>query len=298
MSERELAMSDMAQWPRVAVIMRSMNEQPHTRPTLEELFAQTYTNFLIYNCDSGSTDGTLELVKEFNRIPENIVEIAPADYIPGRVLNQMVARTVEPIIVFLNADAIPIDTKWLENLLRPIMLNEADATMSRQLARAEAPFIMKYDQERGYDPKNLKGDNAGFFSAVACAFKRELWEQTKFYEKGYAEDLAWSTVCQQKGARFQLVLDSVVEHSHNFTIKGLYKKRYRHGIAFVYIRQELPQPGSHILCCAKEIVRDFLHAAGKGKFFTIPYNIVYRITIHWAYYRGKREGWRRYRMEH
>ena len=298
MPKPELAMSDMAQWPRVAVIMRSMNEQPHTKPTLEGLYAQTYTNFTIYNCDSGSTDGTLDLVKQFNPIPENIVEIAPSDYIPGRVLNQMVVRTVEPIIVFLNADAIPMNTLWLENLLRPIMLDETDATMSRQLARAEAPFIMKYDQERGYDPKNLKGDNVGFFSAVACAFKRELWEQTKFYEEGYAEDLAWSTFCQQKGARFRLVLDSVVEHSHNFTIKGLYKKRYRHGIAFVYIRQELPRLGFHILSGAKEILRDFLHAMHSGEISTIPYNMIYRITIHWAYYRGKREGWRRYQMEH
>lgn len=298
MPDSKLVMTDMATWPRIAVIMRSMNEQPHTLPTLEGLFAQTYTNFTLYNCDSGSTDGTLELVKQYNPIAGNIVEIKPSDYVPGRVLNQMCGRTVEPIIVFLNADAIPMDTCWLENLLRPILNDEADATMSRQLARAEAPFIMKYDQERGYDPKNLKGDNAGFFSAVACAFKRELWEQTRFYEEGYAEDLAWSTVCQQKGARFRLILDSVVEHSHNFTIKGLYKKRYRHGVAFVFIRKELPRFLHHFLGCLKEMARDFLHAVQTGNSSTIPYNMVYRITIHWAYFRGKREGWRRYRMEH
>ena len=39
----------------------------------------------------------------------------------GRVLNEMIARTTEEWIVFLNADAIPLNDAWLERLLRPLL---------------------------------------------------------------------------------------------------------------------------------------------------------------------------------
>jgi rhamnosyltransferase len=168
--------------------------------------------------------------------------------------------------------------------------------MSRQLARDCAPFIVKYDTARAYDDKNLRGQRTDFFSAVACAFRRSLWEETKFYTEGYAEDLAWSKACQDKGARFRLVPDSVVEHSHNFTIKGLYRKRYRHGLAYVYIYGNKPDFLRQALAWAKEVVRDLVHAFVRLRLDTIPYNLVYRLTIHWAYYRGKCEGQRRYRQ--
>jgi rhamnosyltransferase len=278
---------------RVAIIMRSKDEQPYADQALKALSAQTFKDFTLYNVDSGSTDGTLEAVKRFNPTPENIVEIAPQDYVPGRVLNMMVARTSEPIIVFLNADAIAMDQSWLARLLAPIHSGEADATFSRQVTRPSARFIDCYDYERAYSPGNMR-NSPEFFSAVACAFRRELWEHTKFYEDGYSEDVAWSRECQQQGARFRLVMDSVVEHSHDFTIRGLYRKRYRHGIAFVRIYGARPRFVRQMLLCGKEMIRDTLYALRKLRIDTIPYNILYRLVIHYAYYRGECEGQRRY----
>lgn len=276
----------------VAIIMRSKDEQPHCDPTLAALVDQTYTDYKLYNIDSGSTDGTLEAVKRFNPDPSAIYEIAPEDYVPGKVLNMMVGLTNEPIVVLLNADAIPQDRYWLEKLVAPILEGRADAAMSRQIPRDEAYFIDKYDFERGYSPKTIRG-NPDFFSAVSCVFKRELWEKNKFYTEGYAEDLAWSKVCREKGARFELVMDSVVEHSHNFSVKGLFKKRYRHGIAFVEIYQAQPNLAKQMYQCAKELARDLIYTLKKGAFTEIPYNILHRSVIHWAYYQGVREGVRR-----
>jgi rhamnosyltransferase len=288
--------SDESAVPEVAVIMRSKNEQPYAEHALRALSNQTYSRFTLYNVDSGSTDGTLELVRRHNLAPDRIFQIPPEDYVPGVVLNSMVEKTTEPVIVFLNADAIPLDETWLERLIAPILNGRADATMSRQVARKTAAFINQYDYERAYSSRNVTR-NHEFFSAAACAFRRELWEETKFYTDGYAEDLAWSCACQAKGARFELVHDSAVEHSHDFTLSQLYRKRYRHGIAFVYIYGTRPSVIRQSLACAKEIVRDFLYAVRKLRIDTIPYNIVYRLVIHVAYYRGEREGQRRNRRE-
>lgn len=286
----------MAEAARVAIIMRSKDEQPHADRALKALRKQTFTEYVLYNVDSGSSDGTLEAVRQFNPNPENVVEIPPEDYVPGTVLNMMMERAAEPIIVFLNADAVPLDDHWLERLLDPIFSGEADATLSRQVPRDRARFIDKYDYERAYSARTLER-SPEFFSAVACAFRRELWEETKFYVGGYAEDIAWSKACQEKGARFRLVADSVVEHSHNFTIPGLFRKRYRHGIAYVQIYGSKPQALRQSLQCAREIVRDFLHSLRKLRIDTIPYNLLYRIVIHYAYYRGECDGQRRHREE-
>ena len=116
---------------RIAVIMRSMNEQPHTRRALEGLFEQQAGGFELYNVDSGSTDGTLEVITEFN--PDRLTRIRPEEYVPGRVLNRMIAQVEAPIIVLLNADAVPMSDQWLERLVAPIREGRADATMSVQV---------------------------------------------------------------------------------------------------------------------------------------------------------------------
>jgi rhamnosyltransferase len=271
----------------IAIIMRAKNEMPYAREALAMLPRQTRQDWKLYAIDSGSTDGTLEEIQKFG--PHALVQIAPEDYEPGPVLNRMVGMTAEPIIVFLNADAIPLDENWLSHLVAPVEKNEAEASMSVQVPRAEADFIVAYDYTRAYDPRNIKEENEDFFSAVACCFRRQLWEQHPFKPEGYSEDLAWARECRKAGARFRLVTTSRVEHSHNFTLPGLHRKRYRHGRAYVDIFGSRPEPIRQTALCVKELLRDFLHAIRRGAWKTIPYNVAYRWTIHRALYLGMRD---------
>ncbi len=261
----------------VAIIMRAKNEMPHVQRSLEMLQQQSFQDAELHAVDSGSSDGTLEAL--CNACPnDRLTQIAPADYVPGRVLNDAIARTDHGIIVLLNADAIPQSGDWLEKLIDPIMGNEADATYCKQVARPDAKFIVAYDYERAYNPAQI---DSRFFSAVACSFKRELWETHPFRQQGYAEDAAWARTCIANGARFRFVENSVVEHSHNYTLKELHQKRYRQAVA--------QGTNSNTARLLREIARDFLYAGLKLKLHTIPYNIAYRITIHSATHQGCKE---------
>lgn len=284
-------MTDVTARPRVAIIMRSKDEQPHVRSTLEMLGRQTYPHHVLYSVDSGSTDGTVEVIRRHNRAAERIVQIPPGAYVPGKVLNDMIARTSEPVVVLLNADAIPRDERWLELLLEPIVTGAADATMSRQVARPGARFVVHYDYDRAYGDR-FDGRRIDSFSAVACAFRRELWDATRFREQGYAEDTAWARTCRDRGARFVYVPRSVVEHSHDFTLSGLYRKRFRHGQAFVQFDGERPAIARAVYRWFCETVRDTLHALAMWRLDTIPYNLAYRAVIHVADHRGRIEGLR------
>lgn len=274
----------------VAIIMRSKDEEPYASPALQALGEQTYQDFTLYNVDSGSTDGTLDAVKKYNPKPENVVEIRPAEYIPGRVLNRMIGMTTEPIVVLLNADCVPQSAEWLERLLGPVLANDADAVTGRQIARPDAYFVVKYDLDRAYGDRNLDKKRDHFFSAAACAFKRELWEQVKFPEEGWGEDFVWAVRCREKGARFDIAVDAVVEHSHNYTLKTLYKRERGHGIVHHQVLGDRPSLLRLGLRCLKHIARDGLYALRKGRPDTIPYNIVYRITFEWSQYQGQKAG--------
>lgn len=262
--------------PSIAIIMRAKNEMPHVRDALEMLKQQTGSNYDLFAVDSGSTDGTLEALKE-HRV--TLKQIIPADYVPGPVLNEAIARTNHELIVLLNADAIPQSRTWLKDLIIPLLENKADATFSKQIARPDAHFIVTYDYERAYNPDKVQ---SGFFSAVACAFKREVWEKNKFRPEGYAEDIAWAASCITEGARFQLVENSIVEHSHNYTLKELHQKRFRQTATF----DEIPVKGKQVYLCLREIIRDLIHAIATFHLHTIAYNIAYRITIHRGIYSG------------
>jgi rhamnosyltransferase len=274
---------------KAAVIMRSKNEMPYLPRALDSLRGQTFQDFELFAVDSGSTDGSLEILRAAID-SAHLICIPPETYIPGKVLNDMTARTTQEFIVFQNADAIFQSETALEKLLRPLFTGEADAVMSAQITRPDARFIVTYDYLRAFDPKNMKGDNADFFSAVTCAFRRDLWEKIKFPEQGHAEDVAWAKTCRAQGARFKLVTDSVVEHSHNYTLKGLYLKKFRHGVTFAKTYGRRANLFLQTLELCKEWTRDLLYALRKGRPDTIPYNIAYRAVIHTGLYRGLKAG--------
>ncbi len=270
--------------PSVAIIMRSKNEMPHLRAALEMLRLQTFRDFELFAVDSGSSDGSVNLLRKHCKMG-HLTQIAPANYAPGKVLNSAIARTENPIIVLLNADAVPLSKTWLETLLAPILGNQADATFSRQVARPDARFVVAYDYQRAYDPEKIE---APFFSAVACAFKRELWERHKFRQNLYAEDLIWATACHTFGATIQFVPESEVEHSHNYSLKALFRKKFRHGRSFAKIHGKTASLGNRLYLCGRELARDFLFACRNRKLRTIPYNIAYRVAIHAGLHKGLR----------
>jgi rhamnosyltransferase len=269
--------------------MRSKNEMPYLPAAMESLHRQTFKDIELWAVDSGSTDGSVAVLQK-TLDAEHLIQISPEAYVPGKVLNDMTARTTQEFVVFQNADAIFQNDDALEKLLQPLLDGEADAAMCAQVTRKEARFIVSYDYLRAYDPKNIKGENADFFSAVTCAFRRDLWEKIKIPEKGYAEDVAWAKLCRADGARFKLVTDSVVEHSHNYTLKGLYRKKLRHGVTFAQTYGRRANLCFQTLDLLKEWARDFVYAVRKGRLDTIPYNIAYRAVIHTGLYRGLKEG--------
>ena len=93
--------------------MRSFNEGRALRETLPALAAQHYKNWELIVIDSGSTDGSLGLLRQVK--PRHLIQIAHRDYNPARVMNQGMELASSNFAVFLNADATPQRWIWSRN---------------------------------------------------------------------------------------------------------------------------------------------------------------------------------------
>src|SRR3954466_344797 len=72
--------------PPVSIIMRSYNEGWALRETLPALLAQDYKNWELIVIDSGSTDGSVDLIRKAQ--PAHFIQIKSEEYNPSRVMNQ------------------------------------------------------------------------------------------------------------------------------------------------------------------------------------------------------------------
>ena len=211
---------------KIAIIMRSYNDAWVIGETLDALFQQEIKDFELINVDSGSTDGTLNIIKNFNPFP---IQIPSSSYKPGPVLNDAIIRSKGEILVFLNSDATPMNEKWLGNLIAPFAVPNTVATFGAQIPRANARPIVRLDYDRAFGCNSLAAcsgsGRALFFSLGNSAICRAIWEKHHFSETlQYSEDIEWSNWAKEQGYEIQYVSEAKVMHSHNYSLRQTWKR--------------------------------------------------------------------------
>lgn len=279
--------------PYVSIVMRSMNDIKFIERTLDSVMSQDFKDFELVNIDSGSTDGTFDVVKRFN--PAKSKQIRPEEYIPGKVLNSAVKSCSGEIVVFNNSDCIPLNNKWLQNLIEPFARNEkTGATFANQLPRPDATPLVARDSLRAYGDGSISAKWPHFFSLASSAAPKKILEEIPFDETiKYSEDIEWSLRIKKLGWQIAYVPSSEVEHSHNYTPAELRKRFYNEGLAEGRIY------GSGA-CFAKGFCQPMLSAAARdvafllklGKVSCIPTGLRYRFIQKYYAYKGRKDYFR------
>jgi glycosyltransferase involved in cell wall biosynthesis len=116
----------MKKTPLVSVIIPVYNEEKYLDFCLSSLSNQSYPKKEIIIVDDGSTDKGLEICQKFN------VQILRQEHQgPGAARNLGVAHAKGEIIVLADAD-MRYDRKYIENLIKPILLGEAIGTFIKE----------------------------------------------------------------------------------------------------------------------------------------------------------------------
>lgn len=217
------------------VVMRSHNDMPLIVQTLEMVHRQD-CEFKLLCLDNESTDGTAE---ELRKYTDRIVNIPKGTYVPGRVLNMGMSLSQGDHTVFLNSDCTPMDQAWLRNLLAGFSGDsKIAAVFGRQVPRPDCRPLFAKDTEDTYGDGLRQKYWKHCFSMASSAISRAVWETMPFNESlGYSEDIDWTWRARGKGLEIRYTPDSVVRHSHNYTLKQFYRRHYGEGRAEAEIFQ-------------------------------------------------------------
>lgn len=278
--------------------MRSFNEGWALRDTLAALRQQNYKNWELIVIDSGSTDGSVEMIRQFN--PRHFVQIQPHEYNPSRVMNRGMRLSSSQFGIFLNADATPQGPNWLAPLATALHDPQTAAVFGRQIPRPDCRAVFAHDYERCFGPQCESTAWEHFFSMVSSGIRKDLWAKRGFLEKmQYSEDDEYTRWSRSQGYRVVYCPDSIVMHSHNYTPEQAYKRSFGEAEALAAVWAGRPSqinwPRTVLLGWLNDLRRDFLFCAQKGRMTELPH----AARIRWAQRRarlaGFRAGWQFYR---
>jgi rhamnosyltransferase len=282
----------------VSIVMRSFNEGWALQETLPALRGQEYRNWELIVIDSGSTDGSVELIRAAK--PAHFVQIQPSEYNPSRVMNRGMRLSGAERVLFLNADATPQGSGWLRPMANALLDPKTAAVFGRQVARPDCRAVFANDYERCFGPQRESAGWEHFFSMVSSGLRKDVWAQRGFREDlQYAEDDEYTRWCRGQGYAVVYVPESVAMHSHNYTPVQAYKRAFGDAKAQAATWPGGPEDLNHVrtvllgwmqdfrkdvrYCWRRGCLRELSHAA----------------RIRWEQRRGRlagfREGWRTYR---
>lgn len=222
----------------VSIVFRALNEEKFFGQSLEACKKQILKDgktFEIILVDSGSTDRTLEIAKEYGC---KIVHISRQEFSFGRSLNWGCEAAQGEHLVLISAHCIPDHKYWLQNLIAPLEEGVAEYTYGRQLGCefskfSEKQLFAKYFPEQSQIPQD------GFFVNNAnSALLKSTWKKIKFDEEVTGlEDMVLGKALVQSGGKIAYVADAPVLHIHEESMSQTKRRYYREALT---LREVMP----------------------------------------------------------
>jgi len=201
----------------ISIIIRSRNEERWIKFCLQAIFDQTYSDFEVILVDNNSTDNTVLKAKKFNI--RKIVNIGK--YRPGLAINEGIRVSSGDYIVCISAHCIPVNNKWLEQLVS----NFKDPQIAGVYGRQEPMSFTSNSDKRdllitfGLDRREQFKDS--FFHNANSIFPRKIWKNFPFNEEvTNIEDRLWAEQVLKAGYKIVYDPKASVYHYHGIHHSG------------------------------------------------------------------------------
>ena len=192
--------------------------------------------FEIVAVDSGSTDGTWEVLKNHPDPRLKALRIEKEEFQHGRTRNYAIAQSQGEYIAVITQDALPSSQRWLYNFVnlldrfpeaagafgRHVAHEDATAYTVRDIKRHFEPFRERLKVTRYDDVERYRSAEQGYRSMLhylsdnnAC-LRRSVWEKIPYREVDYGEDQLWARDIVDAGYAKLYAYHSDVMHSHDY----------------------------------------------------------------------------------
>ncbi len=214
----------------ISIIIPTKNAGPEFRETLVAIRKQTCEAEVVV-VDSGSSDGTLEMARQFQA---RTISISPESFNHGETRNFGIRRSTGQFCVMLVQDAVPVGDAWLEELVSPLSDTRVVGVTGAQVPRSdsdpvgrwqieyrkrflgEAMRVQELESWEDFTSLNFQERlRLVSFDNVCSALRREFWEKNPFQQLPFAEDLDWGVRAIASGRRLVYNPSTCVIHSHN-----------------------------------------------------------------------------------
>ena len=218
----------------VSVIIPTLNAAGTIKRIIHMLQTQEQPAMEITIIDSGSTDETRALTESLGA---KVLTIEPETFDHGKTRNLAAERAHGKVLVFMTQDVLPVDTKLILKLIKPLEDPDVAVTYARQVAAPEATLSEQHLRLYNYPPvskikskANLPelGINTFQCSNACAAYRRSTFETLgKFpYPIACNEDMIFSARAIQAGYKVAYTAEAVVQHTHNFGCRELFKRYF------------------------------------------------------------------------
>ncbi len=205
--------------------MKALNEQ-----TL-------YPRLEIICIDSGSTDGTVELLKNY---PVKIIEIKAGEFNHGATRNMGVQEAQGEFVIMTVQDALPVDNKWVEKLLegftdetvaavcgQQVVPHHRDKNPAQWFRPVSSGSVKKYrfssaDEFDALSPEEKK-NICGWDDVTAC-YRKDILLKLPFRKVIFAEDAIWAMDALRAGYAIVYNTFARVYHYHHETPEFAFKR--------------------------------------------------------------------------
>ena len=274
--------------PRASIIIRAFNEEEHIGRLLAGISQQTMKDIEIILVDSGSTDSTVEIAKQY---PVKLIEIQPEEFTFGRSLNLGISQASGEFIVMASAHVYPVFPDWLERLLEPFNDSQVGLTYGKQRGNSTSAFSEHQVFTRWYPDQSYIKKMDPFCNNANAAIRRALWEQHAYDETLTGlEDLEWSRWVMEQGYTLSYIAEAEIIHVHDETPRAIYNRYRREAIAFKHLfPEERFNLWDFIRLVSSNVLSDFWHAMRESVFFRSAGSILwFRWMQFWGTYQGYR----------
>ena len=178
-----------------------------------------------------SKDNTEEYLKNNNI---EYKKIKKSEFSHSLVREKEAMESVSDVVAFVTQDVVIDDEHWLYNLTKDIGKDNIVAAYSRQVTKYNN--IEKYTRESNYpaqskvvsqDDISKLGLKTFFFSDASSAIDTSIFKKLNGYggkKLPISEDMYIAYKIITNGYKIKYCAESVVHHSHDFTLKEVYDR--------------------------------------------------------------------------
>lgn len=217
--------------PLVNVVIRSFNEEDWIRSCLECVLHQDYSNFEITVVDSGSTDATLEIVREYDAV--RLVKIA--DYLPGKAINAGIDAQSESVeyVLLISAHCLPLGKTFIGDYVD--LLEGNDTLAGAYGKQVPMPFTSPDDTRdllNAFGPEFRIQSEDGFFHNANSMLRMTAVSQNPINScVKHIEDRIWAEDVLASGWKIAYYPKAQVYHHHGLNQHGKNKSFRADGVS-------------------------------------------------------------------